>query len=215
MGCGSDGRCVPMPDHVGCGDGVDCTEDRCDPLAMGRDVSGCVHRPMNALCPDDASDCTTASCQPRLAAADPTTGCVQVPNDALCRARTEADLGCGDVICVGDDAHASYGPALGGCAFTLDSAICSDHAHCVFTGMGTACQPIGTTGGTSACTEDSMCDDGNVCNGAERCLGATTRLCSRGLAMITCALPLCGRAWCDLSTGGTCAVREDPVCTTP
>lgn len=179
--------CV-YPARPRCDDGIDCTDDRCDP------AQGCVHEPRNARC-DDGVSCSGDTCVPGVgcthqlddgACADAhrcttdrctRTGCVHVPVDALCgRAACDPSEGCVGEQCT-EDADCAAGPC--------DAEVSCEDGRCV-------------SGGTLP--DGESCDDGDPCTLASAC--------ANGACVGTIFVDNCGPcASCDRESGGGC---DDP-----
>jgi hypothetical protein len=170
-----------------CGDGIDCTDDGCDPttgcFAVPRDercrddgltctvercdpTGGCVSELRHELC-DDGIPCTDDICDPLSRS-----GCRHEPRDALCGlARCDVELGCVGIECE-SDASCALGP-------------CDESAACVDGRCERVVRPDG-----------HACDDGNPCTPTSECSGGTCR----GRATTLCPGRACWR--CNPAGGG-------------
>lgn len=193
-----------------CSDGNSCTTDSCNPATgcvFANVVNGASCNDNNVCttgdtcnngictgsaitCPDDGNICTTAVCNPTL-------GCVQQNNTALCddgNLCTTNDI-CSNGICAGTPKTCndnnpcttdSCNSATGACQFVNNTASCSDGNPCT-TGdicSNGVCQP-----GTGSLN----CNDNNSC---------TTDSCS----------PAAGCVHANVTNGTTCS--DNSVCTT-
>ncbi len=219
--CDAQAGCVPGP-AVATDDGVACTEDLCneaedDILHVAHDgwcPGGTLCAPM--ICDvaqgciagvgpdcDDGIECTTDGC-------DPATGCLSVPDDALCPAANECSPG----IC---------NPATG-CEAEPDAALCDDGNPCtkescdLQAGCAHGYQP-GAFGEVVCCQAAGDCDDEDDCS-AESCGGTMPFQC--GYAASPDGTPCddddvcttgdsCSAGYC---TGSAVSCDDGNVCTT-
>ncbi len=168
------GQCVPGS-TTDCDDGVECTNDSCDPVA------GCQNAPDASLC-DDGNTCTVNVCDPANGGcANPfsfgalnTNGSGCIDGDD-CTVGDVCDAGmcsgepiqCDDPpapVCNGSDLIISSGGQCtdGGCTFDQDVITCPNGC------LDGACTDTACDGATAGTT----CDDGNPCTTEDACDGA-------------------------------------------
>jgi hypothetical protein len=116
-----------------CDDGVDCTDDTCDP------VNDCQYTPGDANC-DDGVDCTDDTC-------DPVNDCQYTPGDANC----DDGVDCTDDTC--DPAN--------DCQYTPSDANCDDGKFC--NGEETCDPLAGCQPGTDPCPDLWCDEDADQC----------------------------------------------------
>ncbi len=131
-----------------CDDGVDCTEDLCQPI-------GCVSTPIDAAC-DDGLLCTIDAC-------DGFTGCVNDPSNDPC------DDG---LACTIDTCDA----LLDQCVTEPCDGLCDDLDFC--NGVERCDAAFGCVGGPQACVTDTACAASTCNEGAEVCAHVFPAGCS-------------------------------------
>lgn len=226
MHCVPGQGCVSANEPINCDDGVACTVDVCDNAEQR-----CISTPNHELCPSDGNFCNgpemcdatkgcvsgpAPNCDDGLActidSCDYATGCVYLPNSALCddgvycNGREECVVGQGCVD--GPDPCSDDGISC-----TIE---CEENGpeHCNIPSnalcSGQFCVPVlgGCVDGID-CTTDAECDDLQVCNGQEQCVSGQ---CVSGVPLdcsdgIDCTIDLCE------DPGGTCVhIPSDGVC---
>jgi hypothetical protein len=178
-----DGQCVPGT-PADCDDGVECTEDLCNPTI------GCVNNPVDQGC-DDGNPCTDDVC-------DSVLGCFNTDNTAacddgdLCTVNDVCSAGtCAGVVNTCDDGFDctidSCDPETGDCLNVVDPLACDDGNPCtVDTCEAGVCQ-------NTVLDEGTACDDGDNCTTGETCVvgvctPADTVVCDDG---IECTVDTC------------------------
>jgi hypothetical protein len=193
--CNGIEACVPALgcatlDPLECDDGVDCTDDTCDPGL------GCVFTPSNARCTDRAGGtCTDLGC---VYGCEMASDCVSddpcvIPTcvDGTCQLRRmtcEAGLEC--------------------CGGTCEAPGCDDDEHCTrdVCDRALGCQHLPRIDG---------CDDGDACTTGDHCVMGT---CEPMGGRACASSDPCRAGFCDPSTGdcdemlltGTPCLDDDP-----
>ena len=218
--------CLPGTATVNCDDGTPCTLDVCST------VKGCVHAAASGAC-NDSNPCTMLDqCQQGVClgpnsllcddgnacSADscaPTSGCVNLPQDATCSDGNPCTLGdkCAGSSCKagvpvscddGDFCTNDACSAAKGCVHTFNQGPCEDGAYCT---TGDSCDGQGSCVGTARdCQAEvgSLCTAGKCDEAADKCAAlpyADGTGCDDG---VDCTpLDLCSAGKCE-GSGDAC-----------
>ncbi|MCS6799310.1 MAG: hypothetical protein NZ898_12440 [Myxococcota bacterium] len=196
-GCQVDGSCQGVVRS--CGDGIDCTDDRCDP------GSGCVNAPNDARCgPGFRCDPVMRGCVSTVMGCDPaecamTAGPCEVAtcSGGACVRRTVCmgpQICCGGTCTTCDDGNpCTADRCVGGTCASVPTAgsPCDDGDPCTHSdrcqsdgrcaGTAVTCMDDGNPCTVESCiggrcqsvngTDGTLCDDGNACTGSDTCRG--------------------------------------------
>jgi len=198
--CGDGGLCSANLATSGTpcdGDGATCTLEVCDTLGA------CVPDGIDGATCKDASTCTEDACNPTLAGADATTGCVHAQKDAACDdgnpctadactpAAEGADPTTGCVHpsapdktpCTNDGIACTTDACLAGqCAHAIDKEFCLIDDTCVAANTlksgeaCSACKPSGDATGWTALDQVPCDDDQRTCTSDVCVMGACKHL---------------------------------------
>ena len=160
-----EGICAVAPETIpDCDDGVECTDDSCDP------VGGCVNALNHDFCAK-GEVCTTDVCDEEL-------GCLVQYNELPCDDKdpcTTNDKCNGEGLCAGggptecadaQNCTVDTCESESGCVFTPDDNLCDDQNACTddFCDKDLDCQFVAVEDGAD-------CDDGDLCTIPDSCVG--------------------------------------------